>query len=197
MNALTNQRLNEQLNEQQASPQANSFVPLGLVHAGFWVRLIAGGIDLFLLIVPFAVFVSFSAAAMGISNPFFNHREGTPINETLAQSAPAFLLLCTSFFAAESWLYFALAESSAWRATLGKRLMGLYIADAAGKPVDFWRASMRFCTGRLLAHVPVLGGYYFVVDCLCVGLFPHKRAIHDILSGCLVLREGARSSSIR
>jgi uncharacterized RDD family membrane protein YckC len=164
-----------------------------MTHAGFWIRLIAAIIDLILLVVPFAVFVSFFAAGMGISNPFFNHRAGTPLNETLTQSGPTFLFICFCFFAAESWLYFALSESSAWHATLGKRLLGLYVADAAGEPVDFWRASLRFCGGRLLAHVPVWGGYYFVIDCLCAGLTPGKRAIHDRLSGCLVLREGAHS----
>jgi uncharacterized RDD family membrane protein YckC len=179
------------------SSATNSSAPPPLLRAGFWVRLIAGGIDLFLLVVPFAVFVSFSAAIMGISNPFFNHRAGTPLNETLAQWGSTFLFLCITFFVAESWLYFALSESSAWRATLGKRFLGLYIAGAAGKPVDFWRASLRFCSGRLLAHVPVLGGYYFVVDCLCVGLVPGRRAIHDMLSGCLVVRENTPRSLAR
>jgi uncharacterized RDD family membrane protein YckC len=151
-------------------------------------------IDLFLLVVPFAVFVSFLAAGMGISNPFFNHRAGTPLNETLSQWGPTFLFLCVCFFAVESWLYFALSESSTWHATLGKRFLGLYVADTEGKPVDFWRASLRFCSGRLLVHVPLLGGYYFLIDCLCVGLTPSKRAIHDMLSGCLVLREGTLRS---
>jgi len=177
------------------SPRIDSGSPLP--HAGFWIRSIAGVIDLILLIVPFAVFVSFFAAATGISNPFFNHRAGTPLNETLTQSGPTFLFVCLCFFAAESWLYFALSESSHWHATLGKRLLGIYVADTAGKPVDFWRASLRFCGGRLLALVPVLGGYYFVIDCLCVGLTPSKRAIHDRLSNCLVLREGAHSSFVR
>jgi uncharacterized RDD family membrane protein YckC len=182
------------LNAPMTVPRDGLSGALSLRRAGFWIRLIAGIIDLFLLVVPFAVFVSFLAAGMGISNPFFNHRAGTPLNETLAQWGPTFLLLCVCFFAAESWLYFALSESSAWHATLGKRFLGLYVADAAGKPVDFWRASLRFCSGRFLAHVPVLGGYYFLLDCLCVGLLPSKRAIHDMLSGCLVLREGTQRS---
>jgi uncharacterized RDD family membrane protein YckC len=185
------------LEEQTATPRTNLSAAPPSSHAGFWIRLIAGIIDLILLVVPFAVFVSLLAAGMGISNPFFNHRPGTPLNETLSQWGPTFLFLCVCFFAAESWLYFALWESSRWHATLGKRLLGLYVADAAGKPVDFWRASLRFCGGRLLAHVPVLGGYYFVLDCLCVGLTPSKRAVHDMLSGCLVLREGAHSPFLR
>ena len=178
-------------------PRVNPSDAVLLSHAGFWIRLVAGIIDLAFLVVPFAVFVSFLAAGMGISNPFFNHRAGTPLNETLTQWGPNFLFICVCFFAAESWLYFALSESSAWHATLGKHFLGLYVADAAGKPVDFWKASMRFCSGRLLAHVPVLGGYYFLLDCLCVGLLPDKRAIHDMLSGCLVLREGSHRQLIR
>jgi uncharacterized RDD family membrane protein YckC len=180
--------------EEQKATQRDLSWALPLPHAGFWIRSIAAIIDLILLVVPFAVFVSFFAAGMGISNPFFNHRAGTPLNETLTRSGPTFLFICLCFFAAESWLYFAFSESSAWHATLGKRLLGLYVADAAGEPVDFWRASLRFCAGRLLAHVPVLGGYYFLIDCLGVGLTPGKRAIHDMLSGCLVLREGAHRS---
>jgi len=181
--------------EQQRVTQRNDLPrALPLIHAGFWIRFIAAIIDLLLLVVPFAVFVSFFAAGMGISNPFFNHRAGTPLNETLTRSGPTFLFICLCFFAAESWLYFALSESSALHATLGKRLLGLYVADAAGEPVDFWRASLRFCGGRLLAHVPVLGGYYVVIDCLCVGLTPGKRAIHDMLSSSQVLREGTPSS---
>jgi uncharacterized RDD family membrane protein YckC len=182
---------------QMGAPRDDPSIALSLPHAGFWIRSIAAIIDLILLVVPFAVFVSFFAAMTGISNPFFNHRAGSPLNETLTQSGPTFLFVCLCFFAAESWLYFALSESSHWHATLGKRFLGIYVADAAGKPIDFWRASLRFCGGRLLALVPVLGGYYFLIDCLCVGLTPSKRAIHDRVSGCLVLREGAHSSFVR
>src|SRR5262245_51317167 len=139
-------------------------------RAGFWIRGVAAVIDLAILVVPFCIFVSFAAAITGISNPFFNHRPGDPLNQTLRDLGPTFLALCICFFAAESWLYFAVSESSRRRATLGKRLLGLYVGDLGGRPVDFWQASLRFCTGRLLVHVPVLGGYYFLVDCLCAGL---------------------------
>lgn len=176
-----------ELRASEAATACRSRLPM----AGFWVRVIAAVIDLAIVTVPFAVFVSFFAAAMGISNPFFNHREGTPLNATLQQLGPAFLATCIAFFAAEGWLYFALAESSAWHATLGKRLLGLYVVDSGGQPVDFWRASLRFCAGRLLVHVPVLGGYYFLLDCAYAGITPAKRAIHDLLSGCVVLRETA------
>ncbi|MGB2621901.1 MAG: RDD family protein [Candidatus Acidiferrum sp.] len=178
-------------------PKTDEYAALPLRHAGFWIRFLAGTIDLILLIVPFSVFISFLAAGMGISNPFFNHRAGAPLNDLLVQSGRLFLFLCIGFFVLESWFYFALSESSAWRATLGKRLLGLYVGDAAGKPVDFWQASMRFCGGRLLIHVPVVGAYYFLLDCLYIGLTPAKRALHDLFSGCLVLREATQSPVVR
>jgi uncharacterized RDD family membrane protein YckC len=182
---------------EKADSRASGAAALALPHAGFWIRLIAGLIDLAVLIVPFCVFVSFAAAATGISNPFFDHRAGTPLNNSLKELGPSFLALCISFFALQSWLYFATSESSAWHATLGKRFLGLYVADLSGKPVDFWRASLRFCTGRLLVHIPLLGGYYLLCDCLYIGLNPRKRAIHDVLSGCLVLRETPQNPLIR
>jgi uncharacterized RDD family membrane protein YckC len=66
-----------------------------------------------------------------------------------------------------------------------------------GRPVDFWQATLRFCTGRLLVHLPAVGGYYFFLDCLCVAILPGKRAIHDRLSGCQVLRETSRRVEFR
>ena len=172
-----------------ASPPPRTQTAPVLYPAGFWIRFVAAALDLAILVVPFCVFVSFTAVAMGISNPFFNHRAGTPLNETLRELGPAFLAVCSCFFAFQSWLYFSLSESSASRATLGKRLLGLYVAGESGAPVDFWRASLRFCAGRLLLHAPVLGLYYFAFDCLYVGLHPRKRALHDLFSGCRVLRE--------
>ena len=166
---------------------------IATTRAGFWIRVLAALIDLVILAVPFAVFVSFLSVGMGISPAFVDLRPGEPPAEVLAQFGPTFLFISLCFFAVSGWLYFALMESSSWRATLGKRLFGVYVADERGSPVSFWRASQRFAFGRLLVHVPIVGGYYFIVDCLCVGLLPSKRAVHDILAGCLVLRESLKS----
>jgi uncharacterized RDD family membrane protein YckC len=93
------------------------------------------------------------------------------------------------------WLYFAILESSKWHATLGKRLMGVYVADANGKPVDFWRASRRFIGGRLLVHVPLVGVYYFLGDCACVGILPSKRRFTTRLRVALSCGNGWRALS--
>jgi uncharacterized RDD family membrane protein YckC len=157
--------------------------------AGFWMRFFAGMIDLVILAVPFAVFVSFLASGMGMAKDFLELHPGEPPSQILTRFGPHFLFLSLCFFAVSSWLYFAFSESSSWQATLGKRLLGLYVGDRGGRRVGFWQASLRFFCGRLLIHVPVVGGYYFLVDCLCIAVLPECRAIHDWASGCRVLRE--------
>jgi uncharacterized RDD family membrane protein YckC len=168
-----------------------------LRRAGFWVRSAAAIVDLLILAVPLSVFISFLSVGMGISNAFVDLRPGIPPAEILRMFGPRFVTLSFGFFIVMSWLYFAILESSRWRATPGKRLMGIYVANENGGRVDFWRASRRFFGGRLLAHAPYMGLYYFLVDCLCVGVAPGKRAIHDLLAGCLVLREGVEEAFLR
>jgi uncharacterized RDD family membrane protein YckC len=173
------------------------FATAATVRAVFWVRFVAALIDLTILAIPFAVFVSFLSVGMGISNAFVDLNPYMPPHELLLRFGSRFLFLCLAFFVVMEWLYFALLESSRWRATPGKRLMGIYVAGENGKSVDFWRASRRFLGGRLLVHVPYFGIYYFLADCLCVGILPSKRAIHDSLAGCLVLRERVGSLFFR
>ncbi len=181
---------------QTTSPLGESSV-VGLRCAGFWIRCAAAVIDLILLGIPLAVFVSFLSVAMGISTAFLELRPGEPPREILMRFGPTFLFISLCFFVVMGWIYFASFESSRRRATLGKQLFGLYVADTRGNPVGFWRASGRFACGRLLLHLPAVGSYYFVVDCVCVGVTPSKRAIHDILSGCLVLGENVDRASVQ
>jgi uncharacterized RDD family membrane protein YckC len=165
--------------------------------AGFWVRSVAAILDFLILAVPFAVFVSFLSVAMGIPVDFLKLNPQTPPSEILLKFGPSFLTYGLCFYVLSAWAYFALCESSRLRGTPGKLLFGLYVADDRGQPVSFGLASLRFLFGRLLMHVPVVGYYYFLVDCLCVGLVPGKRAIHDRMSGCFVLRANGNSRLLR
>ncbi len=164
-------------------------------HAGFVNRVFAATIDLLVLAVPLAVFISFLSVAMGISTAFLNLRPGEAPKTILLAFGNRFLLITLAFFILMSWLYFAISESSVWRATLGKRLLGLHVADLSGDRVRFGRATMRFLFGRLLLHMPYIGIYYFLIDGLCAAVTQRKQAFHDVLSGCLVLGDSAPNSS--
>jgi uncharacterized RDD family membrane protein YckC len=167
-------------------------------HAGFWIRFLAALIDLIILAIPFSVFVSFLAVRMGIwYNFFFAYTPGGAPDEALVRDGPTFVSISVCFFIVISWLYFAFMESSPRHATWGKQVFALRVADERGNPIDFWRASLRFGSGRLLLHLPYIGGYYFLIDCLCVSLLPTNRALHDRLSRCLVLRQSDEAPSSR
>jgi uncharacterized RDD family membrane protein YckC len=161
------------------------------MYAGLPLRLIAATIDLLVLAVPLAVFISFLSVAMGISTAFLDLRPGEPPSEILKAFGNIFIDISLGFFLLMSWLYFAILESSRWRATLGKRALGLYVSDLFGNRVTFARATGRFFCGRLLVHIPIVGIYYFLIDCLCIPFTSRKQAVHDMLAGCLVLREAA------
>jgi uncharacterized RDD family membrane protein YckC len=158
-------------------------------YAGFWLRAAAAIVDLIVLAIPLVVFVSFLSVAKGIPVAFVQlNPEQTPSDVATAFGKPAVYLML-AFFLLSGWLYFALLESSAWQGTIGKKVLGLYVADLQGKRATFGRASGRFLGGRMLAHLPYAGLFYFSVDCVCAGLTGKKQAIHDVLAGCLVLRK--------
>jgi uncharacterized RDD family membrane protein YckC len=159
-------------------------------RAGFGIRVFAGLIDFIVLLIPFSVAISFVAVGLNVwYSFFFAYRPGQPLPADLAEKGPRLVSIGVGLFIMFSWLYFAFLESSKWRATLGKHWLGLYVGDERGERIGFWRASQRFAAGRLLLHVPLIGAYYFIADCVCIAVVSGNRAIHDILSRCLVLRK--------
>jgi uncharacterized RDD family membrane protein YckC len=80
------------------------------------------------------------------------------------------------------WLYFAIMESSAKGATLGKMLLHLRVTDMKGDRISFARA-----TGRFFAKA--LGILTFYIGFLIAVFTAKKQALHDLISGCLVVRE--------
>ena len=75
-----------------------------------------------------------------------------------------------------SWLYYACLESSSAQATVGKGVCNLTVTDEAGQRVSFGRASGRF-------FASLLGIGYIMVP-----FTQRKQGLHDMMSGCLVLR---------
>jgi uncharacterized RDD family membrane protein YckC len=157
-------------------------------YAGFWLRVAAAIIDLIILAIPLAMAASYLSVAMGSWRAYLGLHPGLSPDQVVAAFGRKYLFMILCFFILTSWLYFALFESSSWQETLGKKFIGLSVADLQGYRVTFSRASRRFCAGRLLAHVPFIGSVYIAVDCICAGLSARKQALHDTLSGCLVLR---------
>jgi uncharacterized RDD family membrane protein YckC len=157
--------------------------------AGFWLRFLAAIVDFFLLALPVGVAASFYSLFMQTPLEFLKLRPGESPAQVIQSFGATFLYLLLFGFILLSWLYFAFSESSKRHATLGKRLFGIYVTDQNGHPATFGRASTRFASGRLLAHVPALGGLYFIIDCLFAAVPPRKQALHDRVASCLVLKK--------
>jgi uncharacterized RDD family membrane protein YckC len=173
---------------QSPSPDFSSAAPSPAQYAGFWLRVPAAMVDLIILAIPLAMAVSYLSVVMGSWRAFLELHPGQSPQEIVAAFGRPYLFAILCFFIITGWLYFAFFESSPWQGTLGKKFIGLSVADLHGNRVTFARASGRFFAGRFLAHAPFIGSLYIAVDCICAGLTSRKQALHDLFSGCLVLR---------
>jgi uncharacterized RDD family membrane protein YckC len=80
-----------------------------------------------------------------------------------------------------NWLYRAIMESSNKQATIGKLLLKVRVADLAGNRISFWRATVRHFS-KMISSSILLTGF------LMAGWTKKKQALHDKVSGCLVIR---------
>ncbi|WP_255987581.1 RDD family protein [Chitinolyticbacter albus] len=144
--------------------------------AGFWTRFAALVIDGMVLgMASWVVFIVVTIA-MGISAAAL----GDAIDG--ASAAIGFMLVGWLLIFAMSWVYFSFQESSSAQASLGKRAVGLYVADGAGARIGLGRA-----TGRWFAHA--LSNVTLCIGYLIQPFTPRRQALHDLVSGTVVMRK--------
>lgn len=146
-----------------------------VAYAGFWLRLAAYLIDNILL-----------GAVLGnlLLRPLMGKPGGIPTNDPwfmFTNTSPQVTALMLLFLMG-NWVYFAVLESSPWRATLGKKALGLSVVDLSGNRISFARASGRF-------FAKILSSMTFLIGFVMAGFTAKKQALHDILAGCLVTRK--------
>ena len=94
-------------------------------YGGFWIRVVAYIIDVVLLNIAFGIL----GAILGISI----------VPADFSKVDPAVLMSAVGRFQLMSliltWLYFALLESSARGATIGKMAVGLRVVDEQGQQI--------------------------------------------------------------
>ena len=143
-------------------------------YAGFWLRAVAFVIDYVLLLL---------VAALTFFPPLMRHAGLSPNDSLASYENPSRQVLAVELIMFMlQWLYWALLESSPWQATVGKRLLGLYVTDMEGKRISFGRASGRFF-GKVISELTIGIGY------LMAGFTPKKQALHDMVAKCLVLKK--------
>ena len=104
-------------------------------YAGFWLRVWAGAVDICI--------EALGALLLTLALDFLLRRFGRGFGidpwDSKVFIGVSFILI----LAVGSWLYCAFFESSVWRATLGKRLLGLQVISADGGRVSFGKATER------------------------------------------------------
>jgi uncharacterized RDD family membrane protein YckC len=163
------------------------YVASTTLYAGFWLRLVAAFLDGLILGIPVAPLALIFFAGMIPELIGISRSGGNPVPFILAM-LPRFFFFVVVIIVGK-WLYWALMESSGWQATLGKKVLGLYVTDLEGRRCTFGRTSGRFWAGRGISAVPSIGGLYYLVDCICAGITERKQAVHDMIAACLVLRK--------
>jgi len=151
-----------------------------VTYAGFWLRFVAVIIDAIAIgIVTLPIRIALMAA-LGLQ-AMMHPQMGESPEMMLGTILPTVLLSATISIVAQ-WLYYGFMESSAWQATLGKKALGLKVTDLAGNRIGFGQASGRFF-GKILSGLTLLIGY------IMAGFTQKKQALHDIIAGCLVIRQ--------
>jgi len=144
-----------------------------LEYAGFWRRFAAGAIDLgieaagaFLLAYAIDIILRHFGKGFGL-DPWYSKM----------YAGFSFILI----LAVGSWLYCAFAESSSWRATIGKRLLGLEVITAEGGRTSFGQATIRH-------FMKFLSLFCLMIGFLMAGWTKRRQALHDMPCDCLVVR---------
>jgi uncharacterized RDD family membrane protein YckC len=149
-----------------------------VAYAGFWLRFVAWFIDRIVLQFAGSIITLPFAASMGIRELMRSHPSSPEDFIPLFENMRKFFLIILVL----EWLYYALLESSAWQATLGKKALGLEVTDLAGARITFGRATGRYFA-RYISFFTIGIGY------IMAGLTEKKQALHDMIAGTLVIRK--------
>jgi uncharacterized RDD family membrane protein YckC len=135
-------------------------------YAGFWTRFAAAFVDGIILYII--------QALVGFVFGF--------IYGAILRTAAGVESIAVVLGIVIAWLYYAVMESSAQQATLGKQALGIIVTDTEGKQISFARATGRHFSKWISAMI-LLIGY------ILAAFTEKKQALHDIIAGTLVLKK--------
>lgn len=153
-----------------------------LEYAGFWERLAAMFLDGIVLLVVWMV----AAFVIGIIGGVAAAAGGGAGARTFV---PVLVLLFYAVLLLGMAAYYVLMESGERGATFGKRALKLRVVDMDGGRISKGRA-----TGRFFAHF--LSNMTFYIGYLIQPFTERKQALHDMVSGTLVVKTEKNSSGL-
>jgi len=166
-----------------ASPQTSQHVASqerANSYGGFWLRFLAYWLDCLVLYAPVSLLVLLlgdllSEAFRPVLLDSMPPQEVDTLLPYIAEGIGQWVLLLLAV------PYFVVLESSKWRATPAKLVLGLQVIGEDGATISAWRAAGRFF-GKMLSLLPLGIGF------LMVGFTQKKQGLHDKVSDTLVVR---------
>lgn len=180
-----------------STPGQTSATPPVWLYAGFWWRVWAFLIDALLLSVIDGIAGFFLLPSITVQ------WEETPIPDATGQTMdvvdiasiqPDTVSVLIPHIHTGDWhaasvvmacipaLYFILFEASAYRGTPGKRLFNLEVLTLQGEQLSLARAAARFAIKAFVSFP------FLYIGVLMVAFTRHKQALHDLITGTLVVR---------
>ncbi len=154
--------------------ESEAATPEPLEYAGFWLRVWAGAIDVFIEAVGALLL---SVVVYYAMRWFIDPSYG--LTATTASYVSG--IAAIAFLAVGAWLYCAFSESSDHRATLGKRIVGLQVVTASGGRLSFGQATVRH-------FMKFLSLFTAGVGFMMAGWTKRRQALHDMPCDCVVIR---------
>src|SRR5579863_6585463 len=155
----------------------------GIGYAGFWIRVLAAIIDGLIFGIPF--FVIFFAVEGSAISSYVNCVNANAAALTINTCVSPFLSNGAYFELAAlgaEFLYFVLLWSQ-FGGTLGQRMLGLHVVDAAtGQNIGIGRAIGRFVGYMISAFALDIGLIWAAFD-------PRKQGWHDKIASTFVVRK--------
>ncbi|CAN5514781.1 hypothetical protein BH09PLA1_BH09PLA1_37410 [soil metagenome] len=145
--------------------------PTHVVYAGSWLRFAGSLLD--------RLIVGVAGCIVGGAFGFFYAITTGP---GAGGNDPILQLVSQALGITISWLYYALMESSASQATLGKMACGIKVTDLDGNRITFGHA-----TGRYFATI--VSYLTLTIGFMMAGWTERKQTLHDMLAKTLVVRK--------
>jgi uncharacterized RDD family membrane protein YckC len=156
----------------------------GIRYAGFWIRVLATLIDAIIVSVPLLI-VFFVVEGSTVSS-YANCVNNAAATGTLVITCQGSFISSIGYFEligiAVELAYFVILWSR-FGGTLGQRLLGLHVVDAAtGQNIGIGRA-----IGRFVGYV--ISGVALDIGLIWVAFDPRKQGWHDKIASTFVVRK--------
>lgn len=159
-----------------------------MVYAGFWKRLAAAWIDCLVSLAIWMIYgyiSGFLFVDQLVESAIAElHMDPTALKERINDINADSLEYGLVFSVGMTWIYYAVFEASRIQGTLGKLAVGIKVTDLHGNRIGFFRASGRYFAKYISATIIGIGY-------LMAAFTKRKQGLHDMMAGCLVIRQDA------